>query len=191
MRSTMYQHRIEVDRKEGSFRYDCVGLVSYALKQAAPTAKESAFQYLGIKPGYVPTPGKYVTFFLSLGDKPQPGWEPVKKVWDLRAGDVVAWEQKTATSNGHAVIIADTPSKGPSDDWIVPIYDSTAAPHLEDTRVLDTRAEPVAGSSKRSGLGRGIMALTADPLTGVLTGYRWTPKSKAFVVPIAAGRPAS
>jgi hypothetical protein len=35
------------------------------------------------------------------------------------------------------------------------------------------------------------MAFTADPATGALTGYRWSPKSKSNSVPIGAGRPIS
>lgn len=191
MKSTRYQHKTVVDPARQSYQYDCVGFVSYALKQATPQARESAFKTLNIKPGYIPTPGKYVTFFLSLTDQPQPGWERVVKASDLRPGDVVAWEQKTRTSNGHAVIIASVPAAGPDDTWVVTIYDSTAAPHAEDSRKTDERAEPVTEGGRPSGLGRGVMAFTADPRTGVLTGYRWSPKAKSYTVPIAAGRARS
>lgn len=191
MKSTRYQHKTEVDLAAGSYRYDCVGFVSYALKQATPQARESAFKALEIKPGYIPTPGKYVTFFTSLADKPQVGWQAVAKVSDLRPGDVVAWKRETATSNGHAVVIAGVPVEGPSGTWVVKVYDSTAAPHAEDSRTTDERAEVKTEGGKRSGLGHGIMAFTADPATGALTGYRWSPKAKVETCPIAAGRPIS
>ncbi len=35
------------------------------------------------------------------------------------------------------------------------------------------------------------MTLIADPATGALTGYRWSPKAKPFTIPIAAGRSKS
>ena len=44
---------------------------------------------------------------------------------------------------------------------------------------------------RRSGLGHGVMVLIADPVSGALTGFRWSVKARAITVPIAAGRPAS
>ena len=191
MKSTLYQHQTRVDHTSGSYRYDCVGFVSYALKQAAPQARESAFKELGIKPGRIPTPGKYAAFFASLAEKPQTGWLAVGKASELRPGDVVAWEKITATSNGHAVVVAGVPVAGPEGTWVVEVYDSTSSPHGEDSRTNDPRAGVLASTGKRSGLGHGLMAFSADPVTGALTGYRWTPKSKTNLVPIAAGRPTS
>lgn len=191
MKSTLYQHGTRVDWAAGSFRYDCVGFVSYALKEAAPQARESAFKALGIKPGRIPTPGKYASFFASLAEKPQPGWQAVARAADLRPGDVVAWERVTATSNGHAVVIASVPVEGPDGTWVVEVYDSTSSPHGDDSRPDDARAEVLATSGKRSGLGHGRMAFAADPATGALTGYRWSPKAKTNTFPIAAGRPTS
>lgn len=191
MTTTLYQHQTRVDRTTGSYRYDCVGFVSYALKQAAPQARESAFKALAIEPGRIPTPAKYVAFFASLAEKPQPGWLAVAKASELRPGDVVAWERITATSNGHAVVITSVPVAAPEGVWVVEVYDSTASPHGDDSRPKDQRAAVLATSGQRSGLGRGLMAFTADPATGALTGYRWSPKAKTTIVPIAAGRPTS
>ena len=191
MTSTRYQHKTQVDAKSGSYRYDCVGFVSYVLKQAAPQARESAFAALQIKPGRIPSPPKYRAFFASLSERPQKGWQAVAKVPDLRPGDVVAWEFKTKTSSGHAVVIGGVPSAGGDGTWNVVVYDSTASPHGEDSRPDDPRAEVLATNGRRSGLGHGVMSFTAAPVTGALTGYRWTPKSKICIVPIAAGRPTS
>lgn len=191
MRSTRYQHKTEVDRAAGIYRYDCVGFVSYALKQAAPRARDSAFKALNIKPGRIPSPPLYRDFFASLAKKPQPGWEAVGKASDLRPGDVVAWERRTETSSGHAVIIGSIPAAGPDGSWVVEVYDSTASPHGDDSRPNDSRAEVLATNGRRSGLGHGVMAFIADPATGALIGYRWSPKSKPTIVPIAAGRPTS
>jgi len=191
MTSTLYQHKTRVDLKTGIFRYDCVGFVSYALKQAAPQARESAFKALDIKPGHIPSPPKYRAFIASLMEKPQKGWQAVTKVSELRPGDVVVWEQKTKTSSGHAVVIGGVPVAGPGGAWVVEVYDSTSSPHGDDSRPNDQRAEVMATNGRRSGLGRGLMAFTTDPATGALTGCRWSPKSKTKTVPIAAGRPTS
>jgi hypothetical protein len=191
MASTLYQHATRVDRTAGSYRYDCVGFVSYALKQAAPQARESAFQALAIQPGRIPSPPLYRSFFASLADKPQRGWQAVTQACALRPGDVVAWELKSETSSGHAVVIGSVPVAGPEGVWVVEVYDSTSSPHGDDSRPGDPRAGVLAATGKRSGLGRGRMAFAADPVTGVLTGYRWSPQAKTKRVPIAAGRPTS
>jgi hypothetical protein len=191
MTTTLYQHQTRVDRTAGSYRYDCVGFVSYALKQAAPQARASAFKALDIKPGRIPSPPQYQVFFASLAKKPQPGWQAVTKAAELRPGDVVSWEKRTKTASGHAVVIGSVPVAGPEGTWVVEVYDSTASPHGDDSRPNDPRAEVLATNGRRSGLGRGLMAFTADPATGAFTGYRWRPKSKTTTVPIAAGRPTS
>ena len=191
MKSTGYQHKTQVDGKAQSYRYDCVGFVAYALKQAAPQARASAFKALEIAPGRIPSPPKYVAFFQSLAKTPQQGWQAVNQVKDLMPGDVVAWEYKTATSSGHAVIIASVPVDLGEGIWSVKVYDSTSSPHGDDSRPQDLRAEVLAASGKRSGLGHGVMAFSADPATGAITGYRWSPKSKTKITPIAAGRPRS
>src|SRR5205823_12444750 len=60
-------------RDAGSYRYDCVGFVSYALKQAAPQAWATTTRVTGIAKGRIPTPAKYQTFFAGLAKKPQAG----------------------------------------------------------------------------------------------------------------------
>lgn len=191
MTTTLYQHQTQVDLITGCYRYDCVGFVSHALKQAAPQARDSCFKACGIAKGRIPSPPKYRAFLASLAEKPQPGWVAVTKASDLRPGDVVAWEKKTETSSGHAVVIGSLPVSGPQGTWLVEVYDSTASPHGDDSRTSDPRAGILASNGKHSGLGHGMMAFTADPASGALTGYLWSPKSKANTVPIAAGRPTS
>jgi uncharacterized protein YfaT (DUF1175 family) len=191
MKTTLYQHHTQVDRATGSYQYDCVGFVSYALKQAAPQARESAFKALDIQQGRIPSPAKYRAFFASLAEKPQTGWQAVTKVSELRPGDVVVWEKKTKTASGHAVVIGGIPAKGAGGTWVVMVYDSTEFPHGDDSRPNDQRAQMLDTNGNRSGLGHGLMAFTADPLTGVLTGYCWSPKSETNTVPISAGRPTS
>jgi hypothetical protein len=191
MTGTAYQHKTEADEKARTYRYDCVGFVAYALKQAAPQARASAFKALEIAPGRIPSPPKYVAFFQSLAKTPQQGWQAVNQVKDLMPGDVVAWEYKTATSSGHAVIIASVPVDLGGGIWSVKVYDSTSSPHGDDSRPQDPRAEVLESSGKRSGLGHGMMAFSADPVTGAITGYRWSPRSKTKITPIAAACPKS
>ena len=189
MSDTLYQHQTRVDRAAGSYRYDCVGLVSYALKQAAPQAWASAAAGTGIAKGRIPSPPRYRAFLANLADEPQSGWAAVATAAELRPGDVVAWEHKTDTAVGHAVIIRSTPVAGPDGSWLVEVYDSTSSPHSDDSRSGDPRAQVLDSTGRRSGLGHGLMVLLADPVSGALTGLRWSRKAKAITVPIAAGRP--
>ena len=191
MKTTVYQHRTEVNRDAGSYRYDCVGFVSYALRQATPEAWATTVKVTGVAKGRIPSPLRYRAFFASLAEKPQPGWQAVKKVSELRCGDVVAWEHKTESSVGHAVIIGGVPVPGPDGLWSVEVYDSTSSPHSDDSRLNDERAQVLASTGRRSGLGHGVMVLIADPASGALAGLRWSAKARAITVPIAAGRPTS
>src|SRR4051812_20760526 len=168
MTATLYQYQIRVDRTAGSYRYDCVGFVSYALQQAAPRAWDSAFKATGIAKGRIPSPPRYRAFFASLAGMAQAGWEAVTTAAELRPGDVVAWEQKTETAVGHAVIIGSKPAPGPEGTWVVEVYDSTSSPHSDDSRPSDQRAEILATTGRRSGLGHGVMAFTVDPASGAL-----------------------
>ena len=189
MTTTLYQYWLRVDREAGSYKYDCVGFVSYALRQAAPKAWETTVKVTGIAKGRIPSPPRYRAFFADLADRPRAGWEAVTRASELRPGDVVAWAHKTKTSNGHAVVIGSVPVRLPDGAWLVEVYDSTSSPHGDDSRPDDPRAQPVAGSGRHSGLGHGVMVFVVDPVSGALTGVRWSPKAKAITVPIAAGRP--
>ena len=189
MKSTLYQHQTAVDREAGSYRYDCVGFVSYALRRAVPEAWATAVRATGIAKGRIPSPLRYRAFFASLAEKPQPGWQAVTKVSDLRCGDVVVWEHKTKSAVGHAVIIGGAPVPGPGGSWSVEVYDSTASPHTDDSRRTDERAQVLGSTGRRSGLGHGVMVFIADPVSGAPTGLRWSAEAQAIQVPIAAGRP--
>lgn len=191
MKSTLYQHKTQVDRAAGSYRYDCVGFVSYALRQAAPRAWASVMEATGLPKGRIPSPPRYRAFFASLGGQPRAGWQAVAKAADLRPGDVVAWEHKTTTSSGHAVIVGSLPQRQPDGSWRVKVYDATSAWHGEDSRRDDARAQVLESSGRRSGLGHGVMVFLVDPASGVLGGYRWGPRGKPVNAPMAAARPVS
>jgi hypothetical protein len=191
MKTTLYQHQTQVDRDAGSYRYDCVGFVSYALKRAAPMAWATTAKVTGIAKGRIPSPLRYRAFFTGLAEKPQPGWKAVTNASELRPGDVVAWEQMTETAVGHAVVIGSSPVPEPDGSWLVEVYDSTSSPHSDDSRPNDQRAQVMESTGRRSGLGHGVMMLIADPVSGALIGLRWSEKAKAITVPIAAGRPTS
>lgn len=189
MKTTIYQHKTEVDREAGSYKYDCVHFVSYAMRETAPQAWETILREMQIAKGRIPGPTSYQKFFARLLEAPQAGWEPVRRAAELRPGDVVSWQYKTARASGHAVIIAGLPQQAADGSWKVKVYDATSTPHAEDSRPDDPRAQVYDITGRRSGLGHGVMAFSVDTTTGALTGYRWTPKGKIILCPIGAGRP--
>ncbi|MDA0766827.1 MAG: hypothetical protein O3A87_08800 [Verrucomicrobia bacterium] len=190
MTTTLYQHGTRVDREAGSYKYDCVGMVSYALREAAPVAWATVFRETGLAKGRIPSPPKYQVFFAGLAGEPKAGWEAVEKVSDLRPGDVVSWEHKTANSSGHAVIIAGLPKRQEDGEWLVKVFDATSSPHGEgDSRRKDQRAQILERTGKPSGLGHGMMVFVADAKSGALSGLRWSPGGKLRILPIGAGRP--
>lgn len=190
MTTTLYQHGTRVDREAGSYRYDCVGMVSYALKVAAPKAWETVFVDTGLKKGRIPSPPKFRSFFEDLAIEAKPGWEAVEKLSDLQPGDVVSWEHKTENSSGHTVIVGGIPEQQKNGEWLVKVYDSTSSPHgKSDSRYGDERAQILAHTGKPSGLGYGIMVFVADSKSGALSGWRWSAKGDLRMTPMAVGRP--
>ena len=189
MSSTCYQHRTQVNRVKGIYRYDCVGFVSYALRQATPQAWKTVFKLTGIARGRIPSPRSYRKFFAELQEKKLTGWEPITKGSSLLPGDIVAWELTNAKSVGHAVVIGTSPVALPNNQFLAEVYDSTSSPHGDDSRPNDMRAEILFSTGRRSGLGHGMMVFSCDPHTGSINGLRWSPSAKLKLVPISAGRP--
>jgi hypothetical protein len=189
MTRTHYQHQTRVDRSAGVYCYDCVGLVYDTLRYATPVAWRSIVEAAALPRGRIPGPARYRAFFANLHQSPLQGWQAVDKVADLRRGDVVAWERKLEFSTGHALVLAEDPVREADGVWWAAVYDASSSAHTDDTRPNDPRAEVLERTSRRSGLGRGVMGIIADPATGGLTGFRWSRKAKPVTAPIAAARP--
>ncbi|HEY4416604.1 MAG TPA: hypothetical protein VGO57_13020, partial [Verrucomicrobiae bacterium] len=62
MKTTLYQYQIQVDRVAGSYRYDCVGFVSYALRRATPKAWATITNITDTPKGRIPNPIRYRAF---------------------------------------------------------------------------------------------------------------------------------
>jgi hypothetical protein len=189
MKRTLYQYFTRVDTNAGSYCFDCVGLVSHALRSATPQAWQSVVKGTKLAPHRIPNPLMYRAFLAELAVRPQPGWVAVTNAADLRPGDVVVWEQKTTNATGHAVIIGGFPTRDADGSFVVKVYDSTSSPHSEDSRPTDPRAEVLVSNGRPSGLGHGVMVFVAGESGGPMTGLRWSLKAKTVTVPIAAGRP--
>ncbi|HEY6317089.1 MAG TPA: hypothetical protein VI462_04280 [Acidimicrobiia bacterium] len=200
MTATRYQHHDVEDAEAGTYYYDCVGFVTYAMSQATPIADATIRDEYHIAPDRVPAPGVFVHLFATL-DGSQAGWEPVGQVADLRPGDVVAWSYDSAsssnepghdrTSRGHAFVVASAPQPSGTDSYLVQVWDSTGTPHgPNDTRRTNPKNLPDTGG-KPSGLGTGTVRIEAGA-DGAIATVRWSPSSGP--VPAAhfgMGRPVS
>jgi hypothetical protein len=191
MTATRYQAALRVDVAKGTYFYDCVGFVTYALGQAAPQARTTIITKYKIAPHRIPSPARYVALFGVL-DGTQPGWQPVHRVVDLQPGDVVAWTYAHPRgSNGHALVVGSAPQAIGADRYLVTVWDSTATPHgPDDTRLTNPRNLP-GGNGKPSGLGRGQIVLDAAA-DGSVARVHWTPTGAAVgTATYGMGRPDS
>ncbi len=70
MAATRYQHHDVENPQDRTYFYDCVGMVTYTLRQGAPKAMEALLADLGIRRGYVPNPAHYLLD--DRGQQPAP-----------------------------------------------------------------------------------------------------------------------
>jgi hypothetical protein len=182
MRVSTYSHHTHVDESAGLFEYDCSGLLVYALSRSVPDALNAVQATSGRRPRSV----EFVTFLESLSVGGTRGrWQRLLRLQDLQAGDVIVWRKppgSRSTNTGHTLIVHGPITADPATPtaFIVPISDSTEAPHGPgDARYAE----------RRTGLGLGEIVLIGDG-NGAPVGYRWSPanRSREKVTTIALGR---
>ncbi len=177
-REIHYTHKTFVDEAHGVFDFDCSGFLGYALARSDADAYRVVRAFARKRP----LAKDYVALFEGLDGKDGP-WAPVRRVQDLRPGDVVAWLKPAdvvSRNTGHVMIVAERPRRDKR-AWRVPIVDSTAAPHgRSDERKRDGR----------QGLGSGSVVLEVDD-GGAPVAYHWSTwsKSKEHATTIVMARP--
>jgi len=198
MVATRYQHHNEESEVRHTYFYDCVGFVSYAMTQAAPTAWASTRGFVKLRPGYVPSPARYVALFDKVdAGASLAGWAAVPTVTSLQPGDVIAWyydanaTSKPGSASGHAVVVAGPVSQTGPGTYSLLVYDSTATPHgPNDTRLTNPANQPDAGG-KPSGLGRGTIGILATP-GGQISAVQWSAGGRSVrSAHYGMGRPVS
>jgi len=189
MTATRYQAALRVNLGRGTYFYDCVGFVTYALGRVAPVARQTVYRTFNIAPDRVPSPARYVTLFQELNGT-QPGWLPVRQVADLKPGDVVAWSYTHPDhANGHALVVGSVPRLIGTSQYLVTVWDSTATPHgPQDTRLTNPKNLPGV-NGKPSGLGRGEVVFDTAA-NGSIVRVHWSPGGSAVgPATYAMGRP--
>ncbi len=127
---TRYTHRGQagaaaqpdiVQQQDGSYRVvtDCSGWVSYVLSRTAPQSMSAIREFAQQSKDRHKWPQAYVyqQFFAALGNGTAQGWQGVRDLRELRAGDVVSWclnqhcmnappDSVQAADTGHVMIAA-------------------------------------------------------------------------------------
>lgn len=170
MRTSVYQHRTDVDEATGRFNYDCSGFLDYALQRIAP----KAYAEIPISKTISKRPLAEDFYWLfSSATKTSSHWERISQASHLRAGDIVAWLRpmdNDSLNTGHVMLVRANPSVNPRqpDEILIPVIDSTTSPHAQDSRhegqtglgsgvigvIVNNKSEPIAyhwrgGESKR------------------------------------------
>lgn len=180
MRTSIYQHRTDVDESSGRFNYDCSGFLDYSLQKISP----EAYAELPIsKPSSKrPLAEDFHTLF-SQSAKQSNHWQRIRKVSNVRAGDIVVWLRpidNDSNNTGHVMVVKSQPTINPQqqDEVLIPVIDSTTSPHDRDSRSPD-----------QTGLGTGTIGIIINR-KGEPLAYHWRGgKSKrAEKTPIAFGR---
>jgi hypothetical protein len=180
MRASRYQHTTEVDESAGTYFYDCSGLIDYAARRVIPIAADA----LPTSTSARPLAGDIEHYLHGGLDHPVAGWTAIRRVADLRPGDVIAWlatEDSTTGDTGHTMVVFDapTPDAARPGEWLVQVADSTLSPHAGDSR---RRGE--------TGLGTGTIGLLDDS-DGGPTAFYWQGgvSRNAKATEVALGRP--
>ena len=166
LKTSTYDHTTSVNESAGQFNFDCSGFVGYDLSKSLPDALGTLTAATTARP----LAKDFEAFFAAIPTGGKTGrWHRVVRAADLVPGDVVAWLKPAdvASSNtGHVLIVRlpVTPNPKRTDEWLVPITDSTSTPH----GATDSRTPTGA-----TGLGTGTIGLLVDG-GGAPIGYRWT-----------------
>ncbi len=180
MRVTHYQHTTKVDAANGTFFYDCSGLLDFAIGRARPADAKT----LPTSTKARPLAGDIEGYLHRGLTHPVQGWQALTRVDELGAGDVIAWqatEDSTTGDTGHVMIVREAPTRNPArpGEWLVRVADSTMNPHASDSRHPGT-----------TGLGTGTIGLVVDDRDAP-TAFYWQGGISKHAKPteIALGRP--
>lgn len=181
LRETKYQSKTVVDHDKGLFKGNCSGFIGYVLRENFPEA------YLSVRGNRAPWRARplavtYYETFVSVGenDLSKPSWQRVRRMMDVKPGDIIAWRKLTLAeglNTGHICMIAGKPVMDPDGRVRVRIIDSTSGHHAKDTRKPGT-----------NGVGAGEMWFAVNA-AGEPEGYWLHEKSKRSKTnKIAVGR---
>lgn len=180
--STKYEHKTDIDEKEGHYYCDCSGFVGYVLNRTVSKDDHKGPLHNGDRR---PVAAEFEQHFEAAPVKADRStlWQQVVRLEDARPGDVIAWRLAVPKPNdtGHVVIVAERPVV--ENDGIIKVVaiDSTVLPSADLT-----------ADKGKTGIGRRTMWFTVDKdgrPTGYIRGSR-SGKPKTDAISIGRALPA-
>jgi cell wall-associated NlpC family hydrolase len=151
----------------GVYKVDCSGYVNRLVEDAVPSSYDAICDERDTtRPA---AEDYYYTFRAIPYDTTRDHWRRIKRVKDLRPGDVLVWRylepDEHDESTGHTMIVVGLPERDTrwSNVYRVRVSDSARSGHSSDNR-----------GNTGSGVGAGVMLLRYDPDSGVPTAYAWS-----------------
>jgi hypothetical protein len=160
MKATSHQDYSEVRPSCGIYNLNCSGYIGWLLREFP-----SAFLEFWPESGERPLVVDYCNRIHQLDYKPSEYWERIYSVWDIKAGDLVAWKRPISGTfpSGHVMIAADKPGCSHRvGEALLTVIDSTKCPHTDDSR-----ESPV-----KTGLGFGTVGIGVSK-NGTAESYYW------------------
>jgi hypothetical protein len=151
------------DNNSCSAKTDCSGFISYVLDKVAHK------HYQSIKDQEPQTPypqaKTYAKFFSELDPNiPYKGWIGIRNVFDLKRGDIIAWEKGSAKhkhsahgNSGHVMMVIDPPKALDQNTVSINVLDSSSVYHFKPESL-----PPNANQNYRDGVGKGYIRLLLD-----------------------------
>lgn len=200
-RATDYTSIPRVDEAAGRYDFDCSGFADWVLRRSTPAAAN----WVGAGLPHRPLARDFHSRISRIDEAlPRHGWRRVRRVSDIRPGDVVAWvkpREVQSANTGHVVfaLLPPEPIERGSNTYWVRVADATRLWHSADTRdwrqAAPVRRSPLGQDTRDEsvndkGLGFGSITLVADPKTGEPVEYGWVGVEwRTFPTAIAIGRP--
>jgi len=162
MSESCHQDYPDIDLEKGVLKFNCSGFISWLIRKDI-----HAFLEFWPDTGERPWVIDYCQRIADLEAKPSPFWLPVKTVWDIVPGDIVAWKRPMAQyerfPSGHIMLAADKAYPSHRDNEVLlTVIDSTKRPHTDDSRE----------APRRTGLGFGTVGIGIKE-DGTPKSYYW------------------
>jgi hypothetical protein len=153
------------DDDDGVYKVDCSGYLNRMVEDAVP---DDFDRLRDVRSTDDPTAEDYYYLFRSISyGETRYGWKRIKRVADLKPGDVMVWryQEPETPSTGHSTIVVDLPKRDSrwSNVWRVRVTDSARSGHASDNR-----------GSSGSGVGAGWLMIKVSSDTGAPIAYSWT-----------------
>lgn len=178
VRASAYSHVPRIRPRDGRYDWDCSGMATWILRQAAPLAMRRITDERPVARDFVQR------IESAPVGRARSGWQQLARIDEAMPGDLFAWRRPRgfpSHNTGHVGFVLAPPQRVPAipGGWAVRVADASSFVHQDDTRAGDTDG----------GFGIGTIVFLADE-AGHGTHYGWygTISEGYVVTPIVFGR---